>query len=66
MNKFEQFAVDYYLSDYPDNLDFISILGLIQNDNESIIIWHYFENENKLELCDLICDLKSSLENTFN
>ena len=66
MNKFEQFAVDYYLSYYPDNIDFISILGLIQNGDNSIIIWHPFENENKLELCDLICDFKSSLENTFN
>jgi len=66
MNKFEQFAVDFYLSDYPQNADFLTILGLIQNDDESILIWHYFENENKLELCDLIVDFKCSLENTFN
>ena len=66
MTKFEQFALEFYLSIFPDNLDFISILGLIQNNDDSIIVWHYFEYENKLELCDLICELKSSLENTFN
>lgn len=66
MNKFEQFAIDFYLSDYPENTDFLTILGLIQNRHDSIIIWHPFENENTLELCDLIVDFKCSLENTFN
>lgn len=66
MTKCEQFAIDFYLSEYPDNKDFLTILGLIQNGDNSVIIWYPFENESKLELCDLIVDFKYSLENTFN
>ena len=66
MSKFELFAIEYYLSEYPNDKDLITIFGLIQNNDDSIIVWHYFENESKLELCDLIVDFKYSLENTFN
>lgn len=66
MNKFEQFAVDFYLSHYPDNVDYETILQLISDNDKDIIPFYIVQYQTPDNLIEEIDNLKSLAENTFN
>lgn len=58
----ENAALNYLLSDYPQNLAFSDILEAIENNADTITIWQPFENFEPLDLTAEIESLKSSIE----
>lgn len=65
MTNYEKFAIDFYLSDYPDNLDYESILQMISDNDALIMPFYIVENQAPNDLIELIECLKLDLENTF-
>lgn len=65
LNKFEKFALDFYLSDYPDNVDYESILQMISDNDELIIPFYIIEYQTPDNIIESIEDLKFSVINLF-
>lgn len=65
MKSYQQFALNHYLSDYPIETDFKTILSLIEDEHESITIWQPFEDHPRDDLIDFISHLAHELEEKF-
>ena len=65
MNKFEQYAINFYVSTYPDNCHYETILQILSNNDNDITLWHYFKGASPDEVVGLIEEMKFSLMNTF-
>ena len=65
LTKFEKFALDFYLSDYPDNADYENILQMISDNDELIIPFHIIEYQTPDNIIESIEDLKFSVINLF-
>lgn len=65
LNKFEKFALDFYLSDYPENIDYETILQMISDNDELIIPFNIVEYQTPDNIIESIEDLKFSAINLF-
>lgn len=74
MNKFESFALNQWLSDYPDNMGYDEIIELLEKDNwndpsdtwqEIITPWELIEYHTGEQIAELIDDIKRSAERWF-
>jgi hypothetical protein len=65
MKKSQYFALDHYLSSYPDNTDFDSILEMIEQENEAVEIWQPFEYTPREQVTEYICHMAQELEEKF-
>lgn len=61
----ENVALDFILSDYPQNLTFAEILEAIENKADTITIWQPFENFDSLNLTAELESLKTKVENAI-
>ncbi len=71
MNKYERFALDYHLSEYPQDLSYSEVLGIIQSlddlySDDRFTVWSLVENLDGPSLSDLIENLKDSVFYTFS
>lgn len=61
----ENAALNYLLSDYPQNLAFSDVLEAIENRADTITIWQPFENFDPEDLTAEIESLKTRIENAI-
>jgi hypothetical protein len=67
LTKYQKFALDHFLSEYPEDMSFNEILEHIINESENINIniWEPFENEPAENVRDYIAHMASDLEDKF-
>jgi hypothetical protein len=65
LTKFEQFALDEWLSEYPSNMSFQNVLDKIYEESEHVTVWSMIENRNALTIIQTIEDTKSHAERVF-
>lgn len=65
MKQSELFALNHYLSFFPENESFDEVLTLIENEDESVGVWEPFENYPVNEVVDFISHMASSVEEKF-
>lgn len=65
MKSYQQFALNHYLTHYPINTDFETILSLIQDADVSITVWAPFEHYPPNEIEDFISHMAHDLEEKF-
>lgn len=58
----EKFALNEWLSDYPENLDFDAVLDLLRDEDLSVTAWQWFENTPAYELIENINNTQSHFE----
>ncbi len=58
----EKFALNEWLSDYPENLDFDDVLDLLRDEDLSVTAWQWFENMPTYELIENIENTRSHFE----
>jgi hypothetical protein len=63
---YEKFALDQWLSDYPDDMSYEDILyEILDPDSELINPWEVVENFPRREIADMIEDARICAETTF-
>ena len=65
MKKSERFALNEWLSDYPDDLDYYEILELMSQDDwsvDGISVWEVVENFTLDQVSDLIENTRMHFE----
>jgi len=65
LNAFEAFAVNHYLSEFPEGKTFEEILELVEEGDDEVIIWQPFENYHPKDVAQYIRDLCVSLAQEF-
>jgi hypothetical protein len=71
LNKYERFACDWFLSQYPKDLSYTEVQAMIDSTQEdstyddNFLIWNYFENEPSEDICELMDDMVSHLTGVF-
>lgn len=50
MKTSERFALNEWLSEYPQELSYDEVCDLLRDDDESITVWQWFENFPRTEL----------------
>jgi len=65
MTKFERFAINHFLSNYPEDWSYPEILEGLNADDDAITIWEGVESIWPSTLVSYIEDMVSSLKNTF-
>lgn len=64
MNQFQSFALQHYLSDYPD-ASFDDILEMVENESDRVTVWEPFEHYPTDEVTDFISHMASDLQAKF-
>jgi hypothetical protein len=63
---YEQFALNQWISDYPDGMQYEDVLYELLNEESDLVTpWELVENHPRRELCELIEDTCISAERTF-
>lgn len=57
MKTSERFALNEWLTEYPENLTYDEILELLREEDESVTVWRWFE-------CIPTTDLIENIDNT--
>jgi len=67
MTKFEQFALDQWLSEWPENMTFNEVLVVLHDANydERVIVLDFIEDAPWPEIANLILDTAIQSEKTF-
>jgi hypothetical protein len=63
--KIEQFALCQFLCDFPDSMDYHSVLDLILDEDESISIWQPFEDHSPNWVVNQIEEMVTSMNYWF-
>jgi len=58
----ERFAINEWLSDYPEDADFETIIDLIRTDDDSVMAWELVEHYPPSDLIELIYNTKVHFE----
>lgn len=66
MNKFERFAVNHHLSDYPQDYELIDIISDVLAESENISVYELYENVTPQGLAEYIEDMVNELESVFS
>jgi hypothetical protein len=62
MNTAERFAINEWLSDYPEDKTFDEIMDLIREDDESVTAWELVEHHPAADLIEIIYNTKMHFE----
>jgi hypothetical protein len=62
MNTAERFAINEWLSEYPEDKTYDEIIDLIYEEDESIVPWEPVENYSAARLVQIISDTKTHFE----
>jgi len=62
METSERFALNEWLSEFPDNKTFDEIMDLIREDDESVIAWELVEHHPAADLIELIYNTQMHFE----
>ena len=62
METSERFAINEWLSDYPNDATFEEIMDLIHEDDESVIPWELVEHYPAADLIEIIYNTKIHFE----
>ena len=65
MNVYEQFAVNQFLSYYPENTSFEEIIEMMRDYNEDVIVWEPFFDADPEDVILSIENMVEDLEKTF-
>lgn len=69
MNAYESFALDHFLTEYPEGWDFDRVLETLEeNDDDcrdNIVVWEPFEDWDRAQLCEFMDDMRVDLERKF-
>jgi len=65
LTKFEHFALDEWLSEYPSNMSFQNVLDKIYEEDEGITPWEMIEDYDALTIIETIMNTKSHAERVF-
>ena len=66
MNTAERFAINEWLSEYPEDKTYDEIMDLIYEEDESINPWEPVENYSAARLVQIISDTKTHFEFVTN
>ena len=66
MTHAETFALNEWLTEYPDNLTYDEVLELLRDEDESVIVWQWFEYTPVTDMIENIDNTRSHFENTIN
>ena len=62
MNTAERFAINEWLSEYPEDKTYEEIIDLIYEEDESVNPWEPVENYSAARLVQIISDTKTHFE----
>jgi hypothetical protein len=62
MKVSELFALNEWLSDYPAKVSYDEITDLLRDEDESVVVWQWFENMPSYELVENIDNTRSHFE----
>ena len=62
MEASERFAINEWLSDYPNDATFDEIMDLIREDDESVTAWELVEHYPAADLIEIIYNTKMHFE----
>jgi hypothetical protein len=65
MNKYEQFALDHYLSSYPKEMTFDQVIDLLEYLDERVLVWEPFDTHHQDDVTEYIKDMVTNLESAF-
>lgn len=72
MTKYEKFALDEWLTKYPDNMAYDQIILMLRSETmtsnqiDSTHVWHRMEEFSLKEISGFIEDTKAHLERVFS
>ena len=66
MKTSERFAINEWLSDYPNDATFDEIMDLIREDDESVTAWELVEHYPAADLIEIIYNTKIHFEFVTN
>lgn len=66
MKHSERFALNEWLSDYPQNLSFDEVCDLLLDEDETVTPWQWFETTPRAELVENIDNTRSHFENVVD
>jgi hypothetical protein len=64
-DKIERFALCYYLSEFPDKLEYEKVLDLIMDEDDEISVWQPFEDYESSWVVDHIEEMVVTLNCFF-
>lgn len=62
MKVSERFALNEWLSEYPEKLSYDEVTDLLRDEHESIIVWQWFESMPSYVLVENIDNTRSHFE----
>ena len=65
LNAYEKFALEHFLSYYPEDLSLHEIFNLMQEYSEEVIAWELFHNEEPADLEREIETMIITLQESF-
>jgi len=71
MNKYEKFALDEWLTKYPDNMTYATIILMLRSETmnqyeiDNIEVWHQMENFTLRDIAGFIEDTKDHAKRAF-
>lgn len=68
MDKYQEFALSIFLSDYPDDMSYDDIMDLMASDTwsvDGITVWEPFENNTLEQVADFIEDTVKTAKHFF-
>jgi len=65
LNVYEQFALNHFLSSYPDGVGIQAIFDMMMDYNEDVIAWELFYDEDPADIIREIESMIITLEQTF-
>jgi len=66
MTHAEIFALNEWLTNYPEGLSFDEVCDLLLDEDDSVCAWQWFETMPPTELVENIDNTRSHFENTIN
>lgn len=66
MNKYQLFAVDHFLADYPEDASFDEVIDLVEDEDESVCHWEPYESFWGEHIAEMITDMARELEAVFH
>lgn len=65
MNKYQLFALDHFLTDYPKDASFEEIVEMVEDEDEDVCHWEPYENLWGEHVAEMITDMARELEVVF-
>jgi hypothetical protein len=66
MKHSERFALNEWLTDYPQEATFDEVCELLRDEDESVTVWQWFEGYPATSIIENIDNTRSHFEHTIN